>query len=226
MTKEIEVLICAATSGELECWPGDWQKLILGDYEYIKMGQLGFLITGVGVPMTMASLLSRLSYSRPRLIVNIGIAGAYPNSLLKEGELVVGKQECFGDVGVELPSPPSFRPLSDFEFGKEYAEEYHLEVVSDVLKGNFSEGKGCTVNCCTGTEKTGLMREGLFKAQFETMEGAAVAHVGRTLELPVIEIRSISNIASTRNITPKKVSDSLESLKSFLKLNQSALEGL
>jgi futalosine hydrolase len=76
--------------------------------------------------------------------------------------------------------------------------------------------RGCTVNTCTGTAETGLRREALTGAGFETMEGAAAALAGAELGIPVCELRAISNIASTRDFRPGNAKKALDNLGEYM----------
>ena len=178
-----------------------------------EVGQDSFL-TGVGVPVALAQTLLIVGRLRPARILNIGIAGAYPGSGLAIGDIIVGTSEVYGDVGFELPEEPRFRHISESPWGAPYQEPVTLTVFPEFAGAR--EGRGCTVNACTGTEATGRLRERLFGAAFETMEGAAVAYAAYRLFTPVCEIRAISNIASDRDMRPENIKLALDSLRSYL----------
>ncbi len=178
-----------------------------------EVGQDSFL-TGVGVPVALAQTLLVAGRLRPARILNIGIAGAYPGSGLAIGDIIVGTSEVYGDVGFELPEEPRFRHISESPWGAPYQEPVTLTVFPEFAGAR--EGRGCTVNACTGTEATGRLRERLFGAAFETMEGAAVAYAAYRLFTPVCEIRAISNIASDRDMRPENIKLALDSLRSYL----------
>ena len=178
-----------------------------------EVGQDSFL-TGVGVPVALAQTLLVAGRLRPARILNIGIAGAYPGSGLAIGDIIVGTSEVYGDVGFELPKEPRFRHISESPWGAPYQEPVTLTVFPEFAGAR--EGRGCTVNACTGTEATGRLRERLFGAAFETMEGAAVAYAAYRLFTPVCEIRAISNIASDRDMRPENIKLALDSLRSYL----------
>lgn len=222
-----KVLVCAATVMEMEaCLAGaGWRFPELepcGDRPWARSrGRLVLAITGVGIPMTLARLLPLASGLRPDLIFNAGIAGAYPGSGFSIGDRIAAESECFGDLGMESPGPEAFLPLAGFP----WADEAYRGSLPMSLEP-FGEGRtgmpapasarGCTVNACTGTEATGGLRRILTGAAFESMEGAAAALAGRELGIPVCELRAVSNIASTRNITPAGVEMALGSLGAYL----------
>jgi len=177
-------------------------------------------VTGVGIPFTIVRLLPLVQRLRPARILNVGIAGAYPNSGLKIGDVVMGATEVYGDLGFELPFEPGFQSLLDSPIMTEMdIASFDLVTVPEWYADNgaITVGTaGCTVNSCTGSEHTGLLRERRFGAHFETMEGAAVAHVGLITQTPVCEIRAISNIAARRDMRPENIQLALNSLRSYL----------
>lgn len=195
----MSLLVCAATEGELAAWG-----------EAPQGAQLQ--VTGVGIPATFCALTSWVG-PPPSAILNIGIAGAYPNSGLAIGDLVLGTQEVYGDIGFTLPEPPHFRPITASPFGSFYQNPLTLWVPHGLL---LAQGRGCTVNSCTGTHTQGEHRETLFQAQFETMEGAAVAQWGHQWGIPVCELRAISNIAADRDMRLENIALSLKNLAMFL----------
>ena len=197
---ELDLLVCAATSMELAAF-GPLRRET----------QAGFL-SGVGIPIALAQTLSVAGRLGPKRLLNIGIAGAYPSSGLQIGDIVAGTSEIYGDVGFALPASPGFRHIAESEWGAAYAPLPLLQF-EEFPAVHF--GAGCTVNTCTGTASTGSLRASLFGAAYETMEGAAVAHAGQMLGIPVCEIRAVSNFASTRDMRPENIKTALAALAAF-----------
>lgn len=203
-SEEIALLVCAATRFELAAVaPPEATDT------HPVVGQVAYCVTGVGIPATYFTLPTLLSSLKPKRILNIGIAGAYPNSGLAIGDLIIADSECYGDIGFELPGEPGFQSVAEAEFGAFYKQALPLVPDNSFLAGPWrttaKTGRGCTVNCCTGTEATGLLRAQLFQAQFETMEGAAVAQVSGQFHIPVTEIRAISNRAAQRDMRRENI---------------------
>lgn len=211
------VLICAATRGELEvCAPGLGEEVLSAGRE---RGAFRFAVTGVGIPMTLLRLPALIAGGKPDLIVNLGIAGAYPGSGLAIGELVIGRSETFGDMGLELPGPEAFQPLSGLPWADaEYREPIPLaaEPLLEHPPQPLRLGHGCTVNACTGRAATGELRRRLFRADFESMEGAAVALAGKHAGIPVCEVRAVSNFAADRDMRPDNVTLALRNLGVYM----------
>ena len=204
------VLVCAATAFELACFP-DTDGAVKA-------------VTGVGIPATLALLSPLLEKLRPTLAVNIGIAaGAYPETGLEIGDVVLGEREVFGDLGFELPDG-GFTPLQDSPFGAWY-EPIPLQIPPKPGgEGALGlVGVGVTVNACTGTLATGERRRDRFGARFETMEGAAFALACQRAGIPGVEVRAISNFAAERDMRPENIKAALASLTDFLGRNRDAL---
>ena len=205
LAKNSKLLICAATERELAAFG-------------VPSAEMELLVTGVGIPLALARTLEALGRMRPARVLNIGIAGAYPGSGLAIGDVVMGGSEVYGDVGFELPQPPGFRFIGEAEWGTFYREPLRLSQFAEFA--DLPVRPGCTVNSCTGTEETGLLREKLFGAAFETMEGAAVAQAGAILGIPVCEIRAISNFAARRDMRPENIGLALEWLREYFSIER------
>ena len=211
----METLVCAATRRELNAFdPAPLDSV--SDGPFVCSGEIGYLVTGAGIPCALTSVLETARRERPARILNIGIAGAYPASGLRLGDIVLGASEIYGDIGLELPAEPRFQPAGELPWASFY--QRRLPLASSAEFDGPPVLAGCTVNLCTGTEKTGRLRERLFGVAFETMEGAAVAHAGEWLGIPVLEVRAISNIAALRDMQPANIQRAVDRLADFFRL--------
>ncbi|MDQ2688337.1 MAG: futalosine hydrolase [Armatimonadota bacterium] len=208
------LLVCAATLMELRTFAPALAEEEL-ERGVVRQENALLLVTGVGIPSALVTVLQTCLRERPARILNIGIAGAYPGSKLAIGDIVMAESEVYGDVGMELPAAPGFQPLRETPWGASYATPFPL--ASDPHFTGDRTAPGCTVNACAGTDETGRRRAQQFGAAFETMEGAAVAQVGQTLGIPVCEIRAISNFAAHRDMRPENIRLALRRLADFLK---------
>ena len=198
---ELDLLVCAATAMELAA------------FGLLHPPSQDSFLTGVGIPLALAQTLTVAGRLRPKRLLNIGIAGAYPGSGLQIGDIVAATSEIYGDVGFGLPDAPYFRHVGESEWGAFYRAPLPLAQFPEFPAAH--RGPGCTVNTCTGTEAVGQGREALFQADFETMEGAAVAQAGQMLGIPVCEIRAVSNVASVRDMRPENIRLALASLTAY-----------
>ena len=65
--------------------------------------------------------------------------------------------------------------------------------------GHAASGVFATVSACSGTREQALLLQTRFNAICENMEGAAVAHICRLYNVPMLEMRGISNIVEDRD---------------------------
>ena len=178
------------------------------------------LSTGVGAPQTLATLFS---LSDPvRCLVQIGIAGAYPDSGWGIGDVVVARSDRFVDLGMELPEPPGFLPLDQTPFGNRSSRIFPLRVPAAAAEA-AGVVDAATVSSCTGTDATGILRRDLFAAEIETMEGAALAMVADAWRVPLVQVRAISNRAGNRSIDLAGIHAASNSLREWLSVNRSAI---
>jgi futalosine hydrolase len=187
-------------------------------------------ITGVGIPMTLLRLVPWLARFQPAWIVSTGIAGAYAGSGLNIGDIVTGETDIFADLGMETHEGQGggggFAPLSDFPFADEaHRAALPLWTPAWVAAASASRGHGATVNRCAGSEATGALRREMFNADFETMEGAAVALAARASGTPVLQVRAISNFAARRDMRPENIRAALDSLRAFWTSHRANLAG-
>lgn len=221
MANTCKLLVCAATRFELAAYWNPDEASRYADFEReAEHAGFAFAVTGVGIPETLLRLLPLAQRLRPARILNIGIAGAYPQTGVTVGDIVVADTEVYGDIGFELPEKPGFQPVSTVPFGAFYAPALMLSVDPEFTREQpgmrLHIARGCTVNTCTGTARLGRLRHALHLASFETMEGAAVAQVGLQEGIPVTEVRAISNIAARRDMKPENIKLALENLHIYL----------
>ena len=160
-----------------------------------------------GVGKTNASHGTTLLLERfgPDHVYSIGVAGAYPGSGLNIGDVAVAENEFYGDEGILTES--GFHTIDALGIalvsvsGNEYYNKFPL-VVPEAFKGSKSKGNFVSVSTCTGTRSRAIEMEMSFNAICENMEGAAVAHICALNNIPVTEIRGISNIIGTREAFP------------------------
>ncbi len=149
---ENEILLVAATDLELCGHPG--------------------LVCGVG-PVEAAATTSReLAMSRPRAVINIGIAGSKG---LTPGSVVIGSEAFYCDLGAEIPVVD--RIQADPELIAEVRAALPEAVVLPIATSAFVTGS--------------LRATETFRA--EGMEGFGVLRACQLAGVPGVELRVISN---------------------------------
>lgn len=168
-------------------------------------------VTGVGLMPSTYAIMQLIARLKPDLIIQVGIAGSFNPSLLL-GKAVTVKSEIVADMGVyetdgyhdifELGLAEKNMP--PFEQGAIVNHHDHLiecasvPVVSAVSVNEIS----------TSAEKINLFAE-KYKADIESMEGAALHYVCKMQKIPFIQIRGISNLVGERDKTKWKIPESL-----------------
>lgn len=174
-------------------------------------------ISGIGKTNAAHTATLLVEKYAPALIINFGIGGAYPASGLKIGNIAIANKEIYGDEGVLVKDGFSDMRMTGIPLLKKGRKKYfneftldrdsvktaisasklfthHASRITGVRSGSF-----VTVSTCTGTIKRALELEKRYQAICENMEGAAIAHICAMHDIPMIEIRGISNIVENRD---------------------------
>ena len=97
-----------------------------------------------------------------------------------------------------------------------YYENNNLTIFNDLFGDSLKSlpvVTGATVNTATGREVTGILRAEKYGVEVESMEGAGALKFGEDFGIPVLQIRSISNIATTRNRESWDIIGAIKSLR-------------
>lgn len=164
---------------------------------YIGANQVFILITGVGMAATAFAMGQTLSTQSFDFAVNAGIAGSF-NRGLKLGDTVLVTEDCFSELGAEDGS--SFIPINELGFGKSMMYPIHHPAL-DRLTAAMTTVKGITVNTVHGSEEAIAAIYRRLQPDVESMEGAAFFYSCHQLEIPSVQIRSISNYVERRDTT-------------------------
>lgn len=207
---------------------------------YIKKDSVYYAVLGLGLAQTAMNLTYLLNEISVDLILNIGICGLYPNFVdqYKIGDVVRVVSSAWGDLGAEEADGGflSGEDLGWNTFTREDESLYNDSVVQTInllaqitkrekensnnsqlqfdLEKTFKKNVGgVSVNNTCGTLKTATYRATKFNAEIEDMEGASIFMVAKKFNIATIQIRSISNIASTRDKSQWNIPLALKNLK-------------
>ena len=212
-----KVLLVSASEMEVklflnDCTFIDAQNDFLKTYKY-KTKEFDILVTGQGTTFTTFHLTSLLSHVGYRLIINAGLAGSLTDEI-SVGDVVNVIEEEFADLGIE--EEQGFLTLFDsgylkpdeFPFENRILRSDHLPYVA-----NLRRVKGITTNIVHGRKSSVSEVKSRFRAQVESMEGAAVFYVCRWMGLPVIQVRAISNVIAPYEEAQWDIPLALDNLK-------------
>lgn len=183
-------------------------------------GRVQTLVCGVG-PLESAVKATRYFEQHHRRIdsvVNFGIGGAYLHEETNGGvdvlDLCVATREVLGDYGVS--SGLAVEPFSDPTISGPSEFPLDPELVNTATRTLQASGYGChrgtfvTVNAASGNAARGRLLRERFTAICETMEGAAIARACQEFSLPLLELRSISNMVEDRPGKPWKLQEAAD----------------
>jgi futalosine hydrolase len=213
----MKILVVVATEPEV--------KGIKDSLSSYQISSIEFLITGVGMVNTTFELAKALMQNTYDYVINVGIAGSFDRTI-NLGEVVWVRKELFSEMGAE--DGEEF--LSLIQLGLQTHDEFPFEwgeLKAPMLPeinalAQLKQVRGITVNKVHGNEASILKTNMQFSPQIESMEGAAVFYVAMKMNIPCIQIRSISNYVERRNRESWKIKEALESLtkQSVLLINE------
>ena len=218
----MKILLIAATSAEIFPFVNHF-KIPLNTEFSIGHIQIITIVSGAGMVATAFSLGITLRNFQPDFILNVGIAGAIDRTI-ELGTLVNVVQDYFYRFGAE----DNDQFISASQIGIINPELEHLQSSPFTIERNellnsvelLRKVHGITVQTVNGNatsiKKLKLQHP---EAQTESMEGAAVFYAGFMEQIPVIQLRSISNYVEPRNRASWKIPEAIMVLNDFL-INQ------
>lgn len=197
--------------------------------------RIALLHTGVGKSNAAAATTALLEHYRPSAIVLTGCAGAYAGSGLGVGDLAVASEEIFGDEGVATADGFLDMAALGFPLARVGEQTYYnrfpldaqlrgralplIETAAQAAHRRLASGAFITVSSCSGTLADGTQLGERWGGLCENMEGAAVAQTCALYDVPLLEVRGISNLVEDRDL-------SRWDLRGAARLAQTAVESL
>lgn len=172
------------------------------------------LVSGVG-PVEAAFTVGRhleRHHRKIRSVVNFGIGGAYlrqGRSQLSLLDICLAEREVLGDFGIccgvdiEPFDGVAFPCHASFELDKKLLREAETALARENICAPVTTF--VTVCGASASRERGERFGERYQALCENMEGAAVARVCEAYGLPLIEVRSISNLVEDRPGSPWEI---------------------
>jgi len=201
----MQLLLCAAT--EFEIRPVmEWMS-----NENIK--DVDVLITGVGMTAATYSITRQVLTKRPYSIIQAGIAGSFNRQ--REGDTVVIRRDCFGDMGAW--ENEQFRDIFDLGLIEKdlppFTGRYLINPYTKLLSiAGLEQVRSITVNEITTDNRRIEWYKQNLSPVVESMEGAAFHYVCLLEKIPFLQIRSISNFISERDKTKWNMAKAINNL--------------
>ena len=199
----MKILVVVATQPEIA--PTLAHFGIAGN-NFIETENFDLLITGVGMVATAFALGQRLNQPY-KLVLNVGIAGSFDKNI-ELGEVVNITHDTFAELGAE--DHENFITLPQLGFGENIFSSNNTATV--LLK----KVKGITVNKVHGNAQSIEKTIQLYQPQTESMEGAAVFYACQQMNIPSLQIRSISNYVEPRNRESWQIGLAVKNLNDWL----------
>lgn len=200
---------------------GSPQAVTVGPYASCRRceteGQDVLVIAGgVGPAAAAAATAHVVATHDVSLVVSMGVAGAFASARLKHGDTAIATTIVAADLGAM--SPERFLDLAALGLDGGAAVDCPPALVRTArerISGAGLEvavGAILTLSTMTGTAERAAELMGRHGGVAEAMEGAGVAHVAALHEIPVLEVRTISNEVGLRDRTSWDLVTALTSL--------------
>lgn len=177
------------------------------------------LAAGVGSVATAVSTAKALSGAQYSLVICAGIAGGFSGKA-EVGSLVVATEIIVADLGTETSE--GFCSLDELGFGitRIQIETNLVEQITRALRNAklpVKMGPVLTVSTVTGTAASAAeLATRVPGATAEAMEGYGVGLAAYDRGLPVLEIRSISNLVGPRDRSAWRIKEALDVLEAAI----------
>ncbi|KHF38470.1 futalosine hydrolase [Halalkalibacter okhensis] len=174
------------------------------------------IVAGVGQAASAAVTATALAKKDYDYVINAGIAGGFEEKA-EVGSLAVSTEVIAADLGAE--SDDGFLSLEELKLGSsiiEVEKEVVTRMCAEAMAQGISAHKGAilTLSTVTGTQETAdSLLERFPEAVAEGMEGFGVAEAAKQNQIPVIEVRSISNKVGPRDRESWRIKEALATLE-------------
>lgn len=209
----MNILLAAATPFEIASFVAPGDAALHGN------DRLHICITGVGLMAATYKLTESIGKQRPDFVLQAGVAGAFPHSGFHTGDMVFIARELIGDCGTEDGN--LFRDVFDIGLVEADSFPFDQKYIINPIEGlaakiDLPEATGLTVHTVSGSDKTALMRAEKYRADVESMEGAALHYVCRQQHIPFAQVRCISNMVERRDKSKWEMEKALRRLNDWL----------
>ncbi len=164
-------------------------------YSYKNEGKAEILITGIGMTNMSLHLSRYLSEKQVKRAINIGFCGSF-EEYLQLGDITEVTIDTFAEIGVAEENnritPFEYYFKNPYILESLYTEVKPLEQAV-ILQSEFLAVRAVTVNSCTNNAQRAEMMKKQFKAQVESMEGAAFFLTCNSYRIPCAQFRTVSN---------------------------------
>jgi len=209
----MQILVIAAKEAEIK----PTVEFIAAHYP--TAAHIHFAYTDIGLTAATFSI-TRLALTQPTdLIIQAGIAGSFENGY-QPGEVVLIDTEQQADLGVL--ENEQWKNIFDLQLTDENEDPYKKGVLPNPYINHFNflgirKVAGISVNTISTDPATiTRMQQGSPAPLIESMEGAALHFVGGQLQIPFVQLRSLSNQVGERDKSHWHFTQAVQSLNTKL----------
>ncbi|MDB5125091.1 MAG: futalosine hydrolase [Mucilaginibacter sp.] len=216
----MRVLVVCATHKEIEPLISDFgisisdlsgNSISLDSNCQLPTANCQLLIAGVGMTATAFALGRHLAANQYDLAINLGIAGSFDRDFAL-GDVVEITEDTFAELGAE--DGDEFISIEKLGFGiNTYTSTAKLS--SYYNNSSIKQATAITVNTVNGNDASIKKITGRLTPQLESMEGAAFFYACREMNLPCLQIRTVSNYVEKRNRNNWKIGLAIKNLNTF-----------
>ncbi len=185
----------------------------IGQCTWRKHTRMPLFTCGVG-PLNAALGLQSFLAVHPEIdmVINVGIAGSYDPILLPIGSVCVASAEIWPEYGVRTGTGPADAKLLGFPLSGQNKDAVWNRIELDprqmsnygtffceVLPTGWIPATSLTLAGVSGTPEVARELARTCNAGMENMEGFALAYVCKNKGISFLEVRTISNMAGSRN---------------------------
>ncbi|MFZ6768119.1 hypothetical protein ACO0LM_13745 [Undibacterium sp. Di26W] len=146
------------------------------------------IISGVGLSATAHATTKLICQQKPDMLIMAGIAGAYPHSGLKIGDVCLVAAEVEGDLGFFTPA--GFVHLAHLPIDMEFERRHTLACPHLPVNSLFPLARSMSLNAAMAPFVN------TSEVDLENMEGAAFFHTCLQENQAFLELRAISNFVN------------------------------
>ncbi|TAF56504.1 MAG: futalosine hydrolase [Sphingobacteriia bacterium] len=211
----MRVIITAATTGE-------WMPAFVALPEvYRGISQrlkVSFAQTGVGMLASSFALTRLVLTEKPDLVIQAGIAGSFLADWPSASVLAVS-DEYLGDTGVFENN--EWKDLFDLQLEKKSYPPFEKRKLPNPWLGTYNvlglpTVKAITVNEISTQKERIKVLQKKYQPVLESMEGAALHYVCRSLQVPFLQVRAVSNRVGERDKSKWQMTAAVHELNQFL----------
>lgn len=211
----MRVIVTAATTGE---WMPCFSRVDTLYTERSKRFKVYFHQSGVGMLATTFSLTKLLVEEKPDLIIQIGIAGCFDHSV-DLGKIFLIEKDHAGDIGVEENG--KWKDIFNLKLERSNYPPYEKKGLPNphIAKMNLLHLKtatAVTVNEITTRKERIQQLVKKYDPLIESMEGAALHYSCKSLNVPFMQLRAVSNYVGERDKSKWKIKESIDNLNKTL----------